>query len=324
MIAPSHQDETAGQDSHCRNCGAALSARYCGECGQRALDRDERRFGHLLREAFGAMFSLDGRFWRTFIALLFRPGRLSRDYIDGRRTYWLAPFTIFILANLVYFLSPALTDFSLPFEDQVPGHIALQAQDDPQAVSPAYRAHLESWQGQIHSPLTAPLVERRVAAREVARREASGGTSGYTMADYKAAYEAINLEISKLLIGLHVPFMALALMLLFIRKRLFFAEHFVSALHLSSFSILLLQLLFGPVSLLGHHFGGPWFMTAFQILIPMSLLILVIYFLIALRRTYHSPWWWVGPATALFALAIVVIHLFIYRPVQFLVIHALI
>lgn len=324
MIAPSHQDDTAGQDSHCRNCGAALSARYCGECGQRALDRDERRFGHLLREAFGAMFNLDGRFWRTFIALLFRPGRLSRDYIDGRRTYWLAPFTIFILVNLVYFLSPALTDFSLPFEDQVPGHLALQAQPDPDAVNPAYREYLENWQGQIHSPLTAPLVEQRVAARDAARRAASAGSQGYTLADYRLAYEAINLEVSKLLIGLHVPFMALALMLLFISKRLFFAEHFVSALHLFSFAILLQQVLLGPISLLGRHFGGPWFMTAFQILIPLSLTILVIYFMIALRRTYESPWWWAVPAGGLFMCAIMLIHLFIYRPVQFLVIHALI
>lgn len=324
MTSQAHLDDKAGQDTHCRNCGALQNARYCGECGQRALDDNERRFGHLVRDAVGAAFNLDSRFWRTFIALLFRPGRLSRDYIAGKRAYWLAPFTIFILVNLVYFLSPALTDFSLPFEDQVPGHLALQAQSDPEALSPAYREYLENWQGQIHSPLTAPLVERRVAARDAARRAASSGNQGYTVADYKQAYEAINMEASKLLIGLHVPFMALALALLFVRKRLFFAEHFVSALHLFSFAILLQQVLLGPLGLLGRHIGGPWFMTAFQILMPVSLIMLVIYFVIALRRTYESPWWWAALAGALFMFAIGLIHLLIYRPVQFLVIHALI
>lgn len=324
MAGQVHTDAQGDAPQQCRNCGTVLTARYCGECGQRALGPDERRLGHLVRDSIGALTNLDSRAWRTLLALLFRPGRLTRDYIDGKRAYWLAPVTIFILANLVYFLSPALTDFSLPFEDQVPGHIAIQAHDNPQALHPAYRDRLETWPGQIRSPLTAPLVERRVAARDAARREASGGERGYTMADYKAAYEEINLEVSKLLIGLHVPFMALVLALLFIRKRLFLAEHFVSALHLSSFTILLLQLLFGPVSLLGRHFGGPWFMTAFQILIPLSLAVLIAYFFLALRRSYQSPWWWTVPATGIFVLTIMIIHLLIYRPVQFLVIHALI
>ncbi|MFC4726488.1 DUF3667 domain-containing protein [Glycocaulis abyssi] len=324
MTGRAHLDDTLGQDAHCRNCGASLNARYCGVCGQRALDRNERRFGHLLRDAFGTVLNLDGRFWRTFLALLFRPGRLSRDYIDGKRAFWLAPFTIFILVNLVYFLSPALTDFSQPFEFQVPGHLALQAHPDSEALNPAYREYLENWQGQFHSPLAARLVERRVAARDVARREASADRQGYTVADYRRAYEAINLEVSKLLIGLHVPFMALALTLLFIRKRLFFAEHFVSALHLFSFALLLLQVVLGPIGLLGGHIGGPWSVTAFQILMPLSMIALAVYFTIALRRTYQTPWWWVVPATVLFLLAIVGIHLLIYRPVQFLLIHALI
>ncbi|MCC5995343.1 MAG: DUF3667 domain-containing protein [Oceanicaulis sp.] len=288
------------------------------------MDEGERKFGHLVRDAFGALTSLDSRFWRTFIALAFRPGRLSRDYIDGKRARWLAPLTIFILANLVYFLSPATTDFNLPFEDQVPGHIAIEAQGDPEALSPAFRAYHETRQGQIHSPLTAPLVERRVAARDAARRAASDGERGYTLADYKRAYDRTNLDVSKLLVGLHVPFMGLALLLLFIRKRMFFAEHFVAALHLFSFAVLLQQLLLGPIGFLGRHMGGPWFMALIQPLIDLSLVILAIYFLIALRRVYQTPWWWATPATLLFMGSIVIIHLFIYRPVQFLTIHALI
>jgi hypothetical protein len=308
----------------CRNCGAVRAARYCGECGQRALDPDERRLGHLVRDAIGALTNLDSRAWRTLIALLFRPGRLTRDYIDGRRAHWLAPFTIFILANIVFFVSPALTDFSLPFEDQVPGRLAIQAYDDPQSLNPAFRTYLERWEGQLHSPLTAPLVERRIAARNARWLETRDGTRGYTMADYKAAYESINPEVSKLLIGLHVPFMALALAVLFWRKRLFLAEHFVSALHLFSFSILLQQLLLGPAAILGRQFGGPWLMTAFQLLLPLSLVILTAYFVMALRRTYQTAWWWSVVATAVLLLAVLVIHLVIYRPVQFLLIHALI
>lgn len=316
--------DLAGPQRLCRNCGAALTGRYCSACGQRDLDENERRFGHLVRDALAAAVNLDGRFWRSFGALLFRPGKLSRDYIDGRRAHWLAPFTIFILVNLIYFFAPALTDFSLPFVDQVPGRLALQAEENVDELSPAYRAHLEQWRGQIHSPLTAPLVERRVAARDTARRHASDGARGYTMADYKQAYERINVDVSKILIGLHAPFMGLALTVLFIRKRLFYAEHFVAALHLFSFFILLQQILIGPAGFIARHWGGPWFLAVLRISLPLSLVLVAAYIVIALRRIYRAPWWWTAPAAVLFIVAVIVIHLLIFRPVQFLVIHALI
>ena len=39
----------------------------------------------LLRDAFGDLFELDSRLWQTLIPLLIRPGRLTSDYLQGKR-----------------------------------------------------------------------------------------------------------------------------------------------------------------------------------------------------------------------------------------------
>src|SRR5262245_19364187 len=113
----------------CANCGASLRGEFCAACGQKRFVEADRRFGSLLRQFFEAATDLDGRFWRTIGALLFQPGRLSRDYIEGRRARWMSPVALFLLFNVVYFVSPLQSDLATPFTWEVPGSIALQARD---------------------------------------------------------------------------------------------------------------------------------------------------------------------------------------------------
>ena len=69
---------------------------------------------HLLGEAFEALTDFDGRLWRSMRAVLLQPGRIGRDWFDGRRARWVSPIRLFLLANLLYFFAPGLTDLSLP------------------------------------------------------------------------------------------------------------------------------------------------------------------------------------------------------------------
>lgn len=307
----------------CRNCGAPLSSRYCGVCGQRALDPDERRIGHLLRDALGVLTNLDGRAWRTFIALVFRPGALSKDYVEGRRVYWLSPIALFLIANLLFFLSPPITDFSLSFEDQVTGETVLAA-NEGEPVSAEFEAFLRGWRGQLHSPLASQLVERRVEARN-ARQQAQDPQAGrYSVADYRDAYNAVNSEVSKLLIGLHIPFMALALAALFPSRRLFYADQFIVALHIFSFFIILQQLLMLPARIASGFTDAGWVSASFGYLLLTGLLALAVHMAFAFRTVYAAAWWRAALSSLALIAALLAIHLLIYRPVQFLVIHALI
>jgi hypothetical protein len=104
----------------CLNCGAALAGQYCGQCGQRATSRLISLW-ELVRDAFGDLFELDSRLWRTLIPLLVRPGRLTREYLEGRRARFMPPFRMYLVLSLVFFLVAFFnpqSDFEILFEPE--------------------------------------------------------------------------------------------------------------------------------------------------------------------------------------------------------------
>ncbi len=87
----------------CLNCGTTLTGQYCGDCGQRATTRLISVW-QLLREAFGDLLEIDSRIWRTLIPLTVRPGKLTRDYLEGRRARFMPPFRTYLVLSIIFFL----------------------------------------------------------------------------------------------------------------------------------------------------------------------------------------------------------------------------
>ena len=300
----------------CTNCGSVMTGAYCPTCGQARFRQEDRRLRYLLGEAFDAMTDLDGRLWRSLRAALFQPGRIAREWFDGRRARWISPIRLFLLANLLYFFSPGLTDLSLPFHNQVRGAIYAEfAGETCKAPSTAWKC---ASVGQPHSALTGPLV-RTVLARERERALRGGGT--FSLTDVEHRYNASSDAVGKLLVVLHVPFMALALLLCAWRSRRYYAEHFVAALGMLTFVMLFVQLVLKP----GAWLYG-WALTASgQVNTGMpvfalagSLLVYSWYFAATCRRCYSSSWAMaITQGVAVFA-ALAAANIWIYRPVQFL------
>jgi hypothetical protein len=86
----------------CRNCGAPAPGRFCAECGQET-DLRLPTLREFLREAAGRYVAFDGRFWRTIATLVFRPGRLTREYLAGRRRRYIRPARLYLFSTLVFF-----------------------------------------------------------------------------------------------------------------------------------------------------------------------------------------------------------------------------
>jgi hypothetical protein len=104
-VEPAPADPTGSTPSevaHCRNCRAPISGKFCGNCGQ---ETDVRlpTLREFTREAAGRYVSFDGRFWRTLFALALRPGRLTREYLAGRRRRFIRPARLYLFATLVFF-----------------------------------------------------------------------------------------------------------------------------------------------------------------------------------------------------------------------------
>ena len=166
--------------------------------------------------------------------------------MDGRRARYSSPISLFVLANVIYFLAPAVSDFNLPFVNQVPAAIALATLDPAAPDYAEQKAHFAHGGGQVHSRWTAPLVERRLRAR-------AGTQAGYDLRALARDYDAESGVVGKALIIVHVPIIAFALALAYFRRKRWFVEHFVVALHLFSFLLLFGQLVVATLNWLARH-----------------------------------------------------------------------
>jgi hypothetical protein len=95
-----------GADGHtperaCLNCAAPLAGDYCHACGQHAhIHRTLTAFFH---DLLHSVFHFDGKLWRTLPLLAWRPGDLTRRYIEGQRARFVSPMALFLFSVFLMF-----------------------------------------------------------------------------------------------------------------------------------------------------------------------------------------------------------------------------
>lgn len=90
------------QSHHCFSCEAPIRGLYCDACGQKN-DDFRRSIFLLLKELVGSVTGIESRIWRTWGALLFKPGKVAREYADGARTKWSSPVRAFLAMSIILF-----------------------------------------------------------------------------------------------------------------------------------------------------------------------------------------------------------------------------
>jgi len=295
-----------------------LRGDYCHACGQKRFVESDRRFGHLLRQFLSSATDLDSRFWCTLRALLFQPGLLSREYIEGRRARWIAPISLFFAINVVYFIAPLHGDLAQQFNQQVPGRMRLLAADPDTHFSAEERAAT----GQLHSRYTAAWIDERVRTCNADRLAHTQGAQGYDYREYRLAYDAKSDDVSKALIVLHVPFTALALMILLAPRRRYFAEHFVVALHFYTFALLALQFVSHAYLLMQWVLPTPW-VPPERGLDWLMRALFAGYGVLSVRCAYRIGWPWAVVAGIGMLGAALATNLYVYRTATFIITFAL-
>jgi len=169
----------------CLNCGATLSGQYCGNCGQRARSR-LISIWELLQEAFGDLFEIDSRLWRTLIPLAFRPGMLTRDYLQGRRARFMPPFRTYLVLSLLFFL----VAFFDPREEL---GILFEAEPEaPQQAAPGDRPSAEDVRDEVLGELVAQgVISEDQAGLSQAAREPADVATGETGESAEAGGEPV-------------------------------------------------------------------------------------------------------------------------------------
>lgn len=88
----------------CPNCGAPVQGPFCYACGQSEKGMI-RHLSAVMSDLADIVFNVDSRVFRSLRDLYFRPGYMTREYIEGRRARYVTPFRLFFFLCIFSFLA---------------------------------------------------------------------------------------------------------------------------------------------------------------------------------------------------------------------------
>ncbi len=99
----------------CRNCGANLKdlPNFCPECGQENTTY-KITFMELVREFSDSTFNLNSKFFASLFPFLFKPGFLTKSFLEGRRKKYIHPIRFYLLMSLFCFFILAFFEITKP------------------------------------------------------------------------------------------------------------------------------------------------------------------------------------------------------------------
>ena len=304
---------------NCLNCGNRLRGQYCGTCGQRSRSRLISLW-ELISDAFGDLLELDSRLWQTLIPLLVRPGRLTADYLQGKRARFMPPFRMYLVLSLLFFIVAFFDpreELSLLFEPEpqpTPEQLEQEAADA--------QANLEEAQSVVDE-----LAEKGVIADEDLEGNLRVDSSGMRwtingdevesdddcevdvsdMEDWpkwlarrltperlERICERTQMDSGKALVDnlldnipaaliILLPLMAFVLKALYPLSKRYYVEHLLFFVHFHAFFFLMLSIQFLSFDLAGLT-GIP---TALPVIFTvLTSIYIAIYLFIAMRRVY--------------------------------------
>ena len=157
---------TMPEKETCKNCEKSFdpSFEYCPYCGQEATDN--LTFGILFSNTIENYFSIDARFFRSFIPLMLKPGVLARRFVDGKRLKYLHPAQFYLFISVLFFflfsfsVRQADSQVNKAFEKGLDSEIpvdSIQSQVDSVGIA---RAREELKKNQIYTGMTDEQLEK--------------------------------------------------------------------------------------------------------------------------------------------------------------------
>ncbi|MFM6950929.1 MAG: DUF3667 domain-containing protein [Novosphingobium sp.] len=119
VVEPGHGEGRDAGHTHeraCLNCGTVLQGSHCHQCGQAA--HVHKTLGAFFHDLLHGVFHFEGKIWRTLPLLAWRPGRLTREYIDGRRASYVSPIALFLFVVFLTFAVFNLLGSPIAFNNQ--------------------------------------------------------------------------------------------------------------------------------------------------------------------------------------------------------------
>jgi len=307
---------------YCENCGAPMAGPFCAQCGQAAVDY-RRSFRHIIVDVLDSFLSWDSKFFATIGWLIARPWHLTNQFLAGRRVRYVHPLRLYLLASILFFFvvnywaksihadpsklsaedrAEIAADPDIPpaVKARIRGALDAKGQTQPEAqTSPSPQAAVTPQPSVIGSPPPSvtspspsgdfgPLVQFDKPPSDPfekwleQRAKEKMGEHGSKMALFIATLFS-NLPYMMLCC---IPLFALVLKVLYVRKRVFYIDHLVYALHIHSFAYLAIMLIvlitIGLNRSIPGAFAG-WIIAALWITFAAQIFL-------SIRRVYRQGW----------------------------------
>jgi len=259
----------------CQNCGYRDRGNFCSNCGQ-SFTALNRPLKDILTEV-GDIVNLDSRIFRSIPPFLFKPGFLTREYLDGKRKTYMSPFRLYLLLSLLFFFLAQSTSKKITEA----GDNWLQIKEDTtdtvirdDSLAIELLRNDSVFMADIDSTSTTKSI-RKAKRRKRLREGAIEALTNKTIFLLNF-YRTISYVLFLLM-----PVFALLLKLLYIRRRVFYIEHLMFSINMHSFMLLVFSMMIILSQILKENSEYTAFMF---ILVP-------VYFTAGMKRFYQRALW---------------------------------
>lgn len=270
-----------GEPITCKSCGNRFTGKFCNACGEKVYTEKDRSVQHLLSDGLHFITHLEGSFFNTVITLFKSPGKFSLDYCNGIRKKYFKPLSFFLLLVILYLLFPIFDSLN----------------------TTPYQHVRHSLYGKYAMGKALKIVQER----------------HWSDAEFGEAFRHVSEKVSKFLLFLIIPVMALFSCAVSFKKRKYFYDNFVFSIEAASFFILWGFLML-PVLLRVLHWLFPTLpgLSDLQMLIPL-VGIFIVYLIIASKRFFQFKWWYTILYSLAFTLALTMFIQYIYKFILFFI-----
>src|SRR5439155_21106078 len=125
---------------------------YCARCGQKKPHPD-LTLRELLQETTEELVHWEGKVPSTIKTFFLEPGRLTLDFLAGRRARWLPPLRLYLICSVAFFVSGPLLESITHRSARQVAKITLSAPDGSKTLTPEARREIaEGLPGRLFGP----------------------------------------------------------------------------------------------------------------------------------------------------------------------------
>jgi hypothetical protein len=267
----------------CKNCGTTFRGRYCPECGQSVRDF-QKPFGMVAIDFLGNVAAFDTRLWHTIKPLLWQPGKLTREFLSGKRVRYVPPFRLLFFFSFVFFLL-----LSFHYKGVLRAHLKdtekLQKQIEVNGLTPDSLQNMTHEQLKTHGEVLGNISKKMEEGKDSIRRESERAVFRKVsmLLKYPEVFLSKLMQTTSWMVFLLIPVFALFLRLFFRKTDRYYISHLIFTVHFHAFLYLA-----GIIALLGIWIAGPQTDGYITLLLFVAA---AVYFFLSIRKFYQRSWW---------------------------------